>query len=447
MNIRLSDTFTYGKLLRFTLPSVVMMIFTSVYSVVDGFFIANFVGITEFASVNLIMPFTQILGCIGFMFGAGGSALVSKTLGEGDPKKANRIFSMLTYISVCVGAVLAVVGIIFIEPIAVWMGADEGMLGFCVLYGRILLAALPAFMLQNMFQSFLITAEKPTMGLIVTVVAGCTNIVLDALFIIVFGWSIAGAAVATAIAQCVGGLIPFIYFSRKNDSLLRLGKTTFDGKALLSTCTNGSSELVTNISMSVVSILYNFQLMKLAGENGVAAYGAVMYVSFIFVAVFLGYSIGVAPVIGFNYGAEKTSELKSLKKKSLTIVAVGGVLLTAVAYFAASPLARFFLGADAVENNPKLIEITTDAFKYYSASVLCSGFSIFGSSFFTALGNGGVSAAISFLRTMVFQIAAVIFLPVFFGIDGIWYSFFVSEAAAAVITVIFFKTKKKKYNY
>lgn len=431
----------------FTLPSIVMMIFTSVYGVVDGFFISNFVGITEFAAINLIMPFLQLLGCFGFMFGAGGSALVSKTLGENDSEKANAIFSMLTYIGAGTGVVLSVLGIVFIEPIAVLLGSDADMLPYCVTYGRIVLAALPAFMLQNMFQSFLVTAEKPTLGLAITVAAGLTNIVLDALFIIVFSWGTVGAALATALAQCVGGLVPLVYFARKNKSLLRLGKTKFDKYALIHSITNGSSELVSNVSMSVVAILYNFQLMKFAGENGVAAYGAVMYVSFIFVAVFLGYSIGVAPVIGFHYGTGDTDELKSLLKKSGVLLCASSIVLAAIAFLFSDGLARFFLGADAVAENPELIAMTVKAFRFYAVSVLFSGFSIFGSSFFTALNNGAVSAAISFLRTLLFQIVSVLVLPVFFDIDGVWYSLFVAEFLAMIVTFTFLGTMKKRYGY
>lgn len=442
MHIQLSDSFNYGKLLRFTLPTVIMMIFTSIYSVVDGFFVSNFVGITPFAAINLIMPFTQILGCVGFMFGTGGTALVSATLGENDANKANRIFSMLVYITIISGVVLAILGCIFINPVAVAMGADSDLLPYCVTYGRILLTTLPAFMLQNLFQAFLVTAEKPTLGLIVTVGAGLTNIVLDALFIIVFDLGLVGAAVATAIAQCLGGIVPFVFFLRENSSVLRLGKFSLDFKALADCCVNGSSELVSNISMSVVSILYNFQLMKIAGENGVAAYGAVMYVGFIFAAVFLGYSIGVAPVIGFHHGAQNSGELKSLFRKSNTLITLGGVLLALVAYFLSYPLALIF-----VKNDPFVLNMTVTAFRFYSLSVLFSGFNIFGSAFFTALGNGGVSAAISFLRTLLFQTTSVLILPKFFDLNGIWCSFAVAEIFAMLVTITFYITQRKKYHY
>lgn len=442
MQIQLSDHFNYRKLLRFTLPTVVMMIFTSIYSVVDGFFISNFVGITPFAAINLIMPFTQILGCIGFMFGAGGTALVSAKLGEEEKEKANSIFSMLVYITAFSGAVLGIIGIIFIEPVAIAMGASADLLPHCVTYGRILLTTLPAFMLQNLFQSFLVTAEKPTLGLFITVGAGLTNIVLDALFVIGFKWGLVGAAVATVIAQCVGGIIPLVYFLKENSSVLKLGKFNWNKRAFISTCTNGSSELVSNVSMSIVSILYNFQLMKIAGENGVAAYGAVMYVGFIFAAVFLGYSIGVAPVVGFHYGAQNTDELKGLFKKSNILIIISQIGLATVAFSFAYPLAKLFVGSE-----PELLNMTVSAFRFYALSVLFSGFSVFGSAFFTALNNGAVSATISFLRTLLFQIACVLILPIFFGLNGIWYSLFVAEIFAMIITFAFYIIKRKDYNY
>lgn len=442
MNIQLSDHFNYGKLLRFTLPSAIMMLFISVYSLVDGFFISNFVGITPFAAVNLIFPFTMLLAAFGFMFGTGGTALVSAALGMQQPERANRIFSMLIYIGIAVGVVLAALGILFIEPIAILMGADESLLPYCMIYGRILLAALPGFMLQNMFQSFLITAERPKLGLAVTIAAGITNIVLDALFIAVFQWGVVGAALATALSQYVGGIIPLIFFIRKNSSPLRLGKTVFDGKALLHTCTNGASELVTNISMSVVSILYNLQLMRLAGENGVAAYGAVMYISFMYAALFIGYSIGVAPVIGFHFGANNHRELKNLYRKSNTLIIITSIILAVIAFLLAKPFATVFVGTE-----PVLLDLTVTAFRYYALSVLFSGISIFGSSFFTALSNGFVSAVISFMRTLVFQVAAVMILPIFFELNGIWYSLFVAEILASIVTFIFYRVKRSVYHY
>ncbi|MBQ8797674.1 MAG: MATE family efflux transporter [Oscillospiraceae bacterium] len=442
MRIQLSDHFSFGRLLRFTLPSIVMMIFTSIYSMVDGLFVSNFVGITQFAALNLIFPFVQILSCVGFMFGTGGSALVSATLGAKNEDKANNIFSMLTYISLVVGMVIAAVGIIFIRPISVWMGADKDMLPYCVTYGRILLLALPLFMLQLLFQSFLATAEKPGLGLLVTVIAGVANMILDAVFILVFKWGLAGAAAATAISQCIGGLIPLIYFSHKNSSLLRLGKMKFDGKALFHICTNGLSELVTNISMSVVSILYNFQLMKLAGENGVAAYGAVMYINFTFTAIIIGYSMGVAPVIGYHYGAQDQDELKRLFRKSNTIVIVTSIVLAAAAFLLAEPMAKLFVG-----NDPALWELTVTAFRFFSLAVLFAGFSIFGSAFFTALNNGVVSAAISFLRTLVFQILLVLVLPIFLDLNGVWLSLGLAEVLATIVTFVFYKTKRSAYHY
>lgn len=442
MKIQISEHFTFKKLLKFTLPSIIMMVFTSIYGVVDGFFVSNFAGKTEFAAVNLIMPFLMILGSIGFMFGTGGSALVSKTMGEGKQEKAQKTFSLIIYTAFISGAVIAVLGIIFLKPIAVLLGADGQMLDFCVKYGRIILIALPAFVLQYAFQSFMVTAEKPQFGLYVTIAAGVTNMVLDLVLVGIFPLGVIGAALATALSQAVGGIIPLIYFMRKNSSLLKLRKTKFSGKAILKTCTNGSSELMSNISMSIVSMLYNFQLMKYAGEDGVAAYGVLMYVNFVFIAVFIGYSVGTAPVIGFNFGAKKNNEIKGLLKRSTVIISVFAVCMFALAQLLAGMVASIFVGYD--EN---LMELTLRAFRISSFSFLFSGFAIYGSAFFTALNNGLISALISFLRTLVFQIAAVIIFPLIFEIDGIWMSIVAAEIVAAFVTVLFVVGMRKKYHY
>ena len=442
MNIQLSEHFNYKKLLRFTLPSIIMMIFTSIYGVVDGFFVSNFVGKTPFATVNFIMPFLMILGSVGFMFGTGGSALISKTMGEGDKERAKRLFSLFIYISVGCGIVIAVLGFIFIRPIAGLLGAEGTMLDNCVTYGRIILAALPAYMLQYEFQSFFVTAEKPQLGLAVTIAAGMTNMVLDALFVAVFSWGLPGAAAATAISQCVGGLLPLIYFVRPNSSLLRLTKTKYDGGALLKACTNGASELMSNISMSIVSMLYNVQLIKYAGEDGVAAYGVLMYVNMIFLAAFIGYSVGTAPIIGYNYGAGNHDELKNLLKRSLKIIGTFSVVMVIAAEVLARPLTVIFVGYDQ-----GLLELTLRGFIIYSFSFLFSGIAIFGSSFFTALNDGLISALISFLRTLLFQVAAVLIFPLILGIDGIWISIVAAELMAAIVTSLFLVTKRKKYHY
>ena len=442
MNIQLSDHFTYGRLIRFVIPSVAMMIFTSVYGVVDGLFVSNFVGKTPFAAVNFIMPFCMILGAFGFMLGTGGTALVAKTLGEGKEEKANQIFSMLIYFALGLGILLTILGIVFVKPIAVKMGAEGDMLTYCVIYCRVVLLGLPFFMLQNMFQSFLIAAEKPQMGLKVTIAAGVTNMVLDALFIAVFKWGVVGAAMATALSQFVGGIVPFVFFARKNSSKLRLNKTKMMRRELLRTCTNGSSELVTNVSMSLVGMLYNLQLLKIAGQNGVAAYGVIMYVSFIFISIYLGYSFGTAPIVAFNYGAGNTAELQNVLKKSLKILLGTGITLFAVAFLLSGMLAKIFVGYDA-----ELYEMTVNGFRLYAISYLLCGFNIYGSSFFTALNNGVVSAVISFLRTVVFEVAAIMILPIFFDLTGIWCAITVAELASILITLVFFFKLRTKYHY
>ncbi len=441
-NIQLSDHFTYRRLIRFTIPSIAMMIFTSVYGVVDGFFVSNFVGKTPFAAVNFIMPVLMILGAIGFMFGSGGSALIAMTMGVGDREKARRLFSLFVYVSAGCGVVIAALGILFLPRIAAALGAEGEMLAGCVTYGRVILLALPAYMLQFEFQSFFVTAEKPQLGLAVTIAAGVANMVLDALLVAVFSLGLPGAAAATAISQAVGGLIPLVYFFRPNTSALRLGKTAWDGRALGKACVNGSSELMSNISMSLVSMLYNIQLMKYAGENGVAAYGVLMYVNMIFLAAFIGYSVGVAPVIGYHYGAENHGELKGLRKKSLVIIGVCAAAMFLLAEGLARPLALLFVGYDQ-----GLMELTLWAFKIFSFSFLFAGFAIFGSGFFTALNNGLISALISFLRTLVFQAAAVLIFPLIWGIDGIWISIVAAELVAAAVALLFMAGFRKKYHY
>ena len=440
--IRLSDHFSYSKLLRFTLPSICMMVFTSIYGVVDGLFVSNFAGKTPFAAINLVMPFIMILGGMGFMIGTGGTALVSKLLGEGKKDEAHRTFSMMVLFTLLLGLVLSAVGFLTMRPVSYFLGATDAMIDDCVLYGRIVTGFTFAFMLQNVFQSFFIAAEKPRLGLIVTVAAGVTNMALDALFIAVFDWGVAGAAIATGLSQCVGGVLPLIYFLRPNDSLLRMRPTALRLRPILQACGNGSSELMSNISSSLVGMLYNFQLMRLIGEDGVSTYGVLMYVQFIFVAIFIGYSIGCAPVVSFHFGAQNHGELKNLLRKSVLLMASGGVLLTVAARLLAALLAHLFVGYDAV-----LFDLTTHAFRLFSWSFLLAGFNIFTSGFFTALNNGAISAAISFLRTLVFQTASVLILPLLLGVDGIWWAITVAEIFAFLISLLFLFLKRNKYHY
>lgn len=440
--MQLSSHFGLRRLLKYTVPSIIMMIFTSVYGVVDGFFVSNYTGKTSFAAVNFIMPVLMVLGCVGFMFGTGGSAVISKTMGEGDRKKASEIFTFIVIASAVLGTALAVIGMFVLKPLAVLFGADGRLLTDSVFYGKIILAALPFYVLQFEFQCLFATAGKPKLGLFVTAAAGIANMVLDALFVAVLKWGLGGAAAATAISQVLGGIIPVIYFARKNTSLLRFVKFRFDGKVLFKTCTNGSSELMSNISMSVVSMLYNVQLMKYAGENGVAAYGVLMYVSMIFQAVFIGYSVGSAPIIGYNYGAQNHSELKGLLKNGFLFIGICAVFMFAAGELLSRPLSLMFVGYDE-----ELLDMTAHAFSIFSFSFLLSGFSIFGSSYFTALNDGLTSALISFLRTLVFQIAAVLLFPIIFDLDGIWFSIVAAEIMSVTVTMLFLILKRKKYGY
>lgn len=444
MKIQLSDHFTYGKLIRFTIPSIAMMIFTSIYGVVDGFFVSNFAGKTPFSAVNLIMPFLMILATVGFMFGTGGTAIVAKTFGEGNKEKANEYFSLFIYVAFALGIVFAILGIAFIRPISALLGAEGELLEDCVVYARVILIALPFYVLQLLFQSFFPAAEKPQLGLAVTVLSGVTNMVLDAVLVILLPQEhkLVGAAIATAMSQLVGGVIPLIYFFRKNSSILRLGRTKFDGRAILKACTNGSSEFMSNVSMSVVGMLYNIQLLKYAGENGVAAYGVMMYVSMIFSAAFIGYSIGVAPVISYHNGAQNYKESKGLFRQSLIIIGIFGISMVLAAEITALPLSKIFVGYDA-----ELLSLTVSGYRIFAVSFIFMGFAIFSSGFFTALNDGLTSALISFLRTLVFQTAAVMLLPLLWGIDGVWISIVVAEAMAVVISAVFLAIRQKDYHY
>ena len=442
MNIQLSDHFTYKKLLRFTAPSIIMMVFTSIYSIVDGFFVSNYVGKTPLAAVNFIYPLLMLISAIGFMFGTGGSALIGKTLGEGDKQKANSIFSLFVYITMVLSVIVSVLCFIFLEDIAAFLGAEGEMLKESVLYGRILLVSLPFLMLQFEFQSFFVTAEKPQLGLVMTVVAGVCNMVLDWLFIAVFEWGLVGAAVATATSQFAGGTMALIYFSFNKNSLLKLGKTSFDGRAVLKACTNGSSELLSNISMSLVSMLFNIQLLKYAGEDGVAAYGVLMYINLIFLSIFIGYVTGIAPIVSFHFGANNTSELKNLRRKSVLIMAISSLLMFIAGEVFGPILAKIYVSYDTA-----LLDMTVRAFTIYSFAFLFSGIAIFGSAFFTALNDGLTSAVISTLRTLVFEVVSVLLLPLILEVDGIWLSIVTAELLALIVTVIFLAAKKKKYRY
>ena len=442
--IQLSDHFSYRRLIRFTLPSIAMMIFTSIYGVVDGFFVSNFAGKIPFAAVNFIMPLLMILATVGFMFGTGGTAIVAKAFGEGDPERANRTFSLFVYAAFALGVLFAVLGIGFIRPIASFLGAEGELLENCVVYARIILTALPFYVLQLLFQSFFVTAERPHLGLAVTVSSGVTNMILDGVLVILLPgpYKLAGAAVATAMSQVVGGAVPLFYFAGKNSSILRLGKTSFDGRALLKACGNGSSEFMSNVSMNLVGMLYNIQLLKFAGENGVAAYGVMMYVSMIFSGAFIGYSIGTAPVIAYHDGAGNHQELRGLLRKSLRMVGIFGLCMVASAELLAVFLAEIFVGYD-----PALMVLTVSGFRIFALSFLFMGFAIFGSGFFTALNDGLVSAIISFLRTLVFQMSAILLLPLVWGIDGIWWSIVVAEVMAVFLSGMFLWLKRGKYHY
>ncbi|MCI8480967.1 MAG: MATE family efflux transporter [Oscillibacter sp.] len=442
MHIHLSEHFSYGKLLRFTFPTIVMLIFTSIYGVVDGVFVSNFAGKTAFAAVNLIMPALMIFAAVGFMLGTGGSAVVARTMGEGDLPRANRYFSLIICIGIIAGFVLMAIAELLMEPLCAALGAEGEMLDQAVLYGRVLTFALVPFILQNMFQSFLVAAERPKLGLWLTVAAGLTNMAGDWLLVGVLPWGVAGAAIATVASSLVGGVVPLIYFLLPNKTPLRLVRPRFQGRVLAQACSNGSSEMMSSLSTSFVSILYNFQLIHLVGQDGVAAFGVIMYVNFIFIGVFMGYSIGAGPVISYHYGAGNQAELRSLLHKSLRLLLACCTGLTAAAVGLALPLSRIFVGYD-----PDLLALTARGFRLYALSFLAMGFNIFGSAFFTALSSGLLSAAIAFLRTLFFQMGAIFILPVFLQLDGIWLAVTAAELLTLAVTGIFLVSQRKRYGY
>ncbi len=442
MKIELSEHFTYEKLIKFTIPTIVMMIFTSIYGVVDGIFVSNFVGSDSFAAVNLIMPALMIFGTLGFMIGTGGSALVSKTIGEGDIKKANRYFSMLLYILIIVSLILTIIAVVMVKPMSKLLGAEGEILQDCITYGTVLIIFLIPFVLQNCFQSFLIVAEKPTFGLVISIITGISNMILDWLFMYVLKQGVFGAALATGISQTIGGIVPLIYFIRPNRSKLKLVKTKIEWKAILQACVNGSSEMLTNLSLSLVNMLYNMQLMKYIGADGVVAYGIIMYVGFIFVGTYLGYSLGTAPIIGYHYGAGNTDELKNLLKKSIKLIGITSLIMTIIAEITSKILASIFVSYDI-----ELLDMTANAIRIFSISYLISGFNIFSSSFFTALNNGIVSGAISFLRTLLFQVAMIFILPAIWGVNGIWLAVVFAEILALIVSIIFLYINREKYQY
>lgn len=442
MQIHLSDHFTYKRLLRFVLPCVVMMLVSTTYSVVDGFFVSNFVGKNAFAAVNLIVPALMALGAFGQMFGTGGSALISFTLGTGNTERANRILSQVIRFLFLFGVVAAILGFLFMRQIAVALGASESMIEACVLYGRTLICVMPFYMLQHAFQSLLVTAEKPKMGLAVSVVAGLTNILLDFVLVYVFPLGLFGAALATALSWGMGGAVPVVFFSKKNTSLLRFTKTRIEREVLAKVSTNGVAGLLTNLSTSIVAILYNYQLMRLAGENGVAAYGVIMYVSYVFMAFSMGYSTGSSPIVGYKFGAGDVLELKNLLRKSLILNAAFGIIMTILAEGLSGPIAQIFVGYDS-----ELSALTAHAIRLYSLAFLINGFNIFSVSFFTGLNDGKIASIISFLRTFILPIIAIFVLPIMLDVDGIWIAVVAAEGLTLFVTIGLLIGNRKKYHY
>ncbi len=442
MKIELNTHFTFKKLLLATLPSMLMMLFTSIYSIVDGLFVSNFVGKTAFAAVNLMMPVIVMIGALGFMMGSGGTALIGKTLGEKDTEKANKYFSQIVYFTILIGLIVSFAVFFFIKDIAIMLGAKGELLEYSIKYARIMISFEVMYMLQNAFQNLFMAANKALLGFSISVIAGITNIIGDALLVGVLKFGVEGAAIATVLSQSIAGLFPILYFSRRNSSALKLVKTSINIKTIYKAATNGASELLSNISQSLVSMVYNKQLMSYVGEDGISAYGVIMYVGYMFTAIYLGYSLGQSGYVAYNYGAQNTDELKNIRKKSLIINSSFGIVMLFIVELFATPLAKIFVGYDK-----ELLNLTVNGFKLYGICYLISGINIYTSSFFTSLNNGLISGLSSFLRTFVFQIIAVIILPLLFGLTGIWLSMLVAEIMSLTVNTIFFVKYKKRYNY
>ena len=440
--VQLSDHFDYRTLIRFTIPSVLMMVISSVYSIVDGLFVSNFAGSDGFAAVNLMMPIAMMISCIGFMAGAGGSALISKTLGEQEAEKAREQFSLIIYLIIGFSLVIGVTVFLLVPQIARMMGAEGAIYDNCVIYGRILISALPAFMLQILFQNFLVVAEKPQMGMVIAISSGVTNIVLDALFIAVFQWGVAGAAIATMLGQTIGGIVPLGYFLLKKNHLLWFTKFKFRWETLKRTCVNGFSAFIGNASNSLVGIVFNLRLMDLMGSDGVVAYGVVMYVTYIVTGVFMGYSTGIAPVFSYNLGSGNAEEIKGLLKRSLVSIAVSALVLVAFVQIFARGLAAIFVSYD--EN---LMILTTTAIRLFNISFLVAGFNIFAAAFFAALNNGVVSSILSLSRTLVFTLGCLFILPAVIGNNGIWLSVTFAEVFSVLVAGYYVVKNREKYQY
>ncbi|MBO6129598.1 MAG: MATE family efflux transporter [Pseudobutyrivibrio sp.] len=440
--IQLSDHFDYKRLLRYSFPTMLMMVFTSIYGVVDGLFVSNVVGKNAFAAINMIIPALMILGGFGTMFGTGGTALVAKTLGEKNDVLANRYFSMMIEVTIVIGAIFSVVGYIFMPSIVDILGVSEAIRDDAIVYGQVCILFMVPMELQYVFQSFMTAAEKPKLGLMITLIAGFSNMLLDALFIGGLKLGVAGAALATGFSQSIGGILPLLYFCKKNDSLLQFALTPIKFPAVWQAAFNGMSELMTNAASSIVSMVYNIQLMKYAGENGVAAYGVLMYVMFIFIAILFGYTMGTSPIISYHYGAGNKKELNNLLKRSMKLEYLGGILMFMISQLLARPISMIFVGYDA-----ELLELTVSAFRIFLFVFILAGGNIFASAFFTALNNGPISAAISFLRSIVFELLAVLFLPLVLGLKGIWCAVAIAEFAACFVSWTLLLTRNRKYGY
>ena len=419
-----------------------MMLFTSMYGVVDGLYLSHFSGKEAFAAITLIIPLPLLIGAWAYMIGAGGSAVIAKAIASDRQKDANEYFSFLVLISVLGSILLAGIGEIFLEPCAKLLGANDEMLPFCMTYGRILIAAVPLYVLQNVFQSFLTVAEHPKIGLAINLVSAFLNMALNFVFIRITNEVVTAVALATVVSQFVGGITPFVFFVRSKSTTLRFGRPHMPMSLLGPVFANGVSEFVSEIFHPLASVMYNYKLMELTGLNGVAAYGVLMNVGFLFGSVFLGFAVGSAPLFTYKYEREDHDELHSLFIKSTISVVLMGFLLYGVACMIEGPFAAEFFGGDEL-----LITMTEEAFALHSLSYMVMGLAVFASAFFTAIHDSRVSFLISFLRTLLFEVLAILLLPMLFDLNGVWAASLTSEVLTLLVTVGLLISKKEKYQY
>lgn len=441
MTNSIAQKFNVFTLLKFAFPTMVMMVFMSLYTIVDGIFVSRLVGSNALSAVNIVYPVISLLIACGIMLSTGGSAIVARQMGEKREQEARENFSMLAVVSVLTGIVILVLGLMFLEPICRILGGTPVLLEDCKIYLGVLLGFGPLTMLQMLFQTFFVTAGKPGLGLGLTLTGGVVNMVLDYVFMGPMQMGVLGAALATGLGQAIMAVAGVVYFLKVKGNLYFV-KPVFRGNILLQSCGNGSSEMVSNLSTAVVTFLFNITMLKLAGEDGVAAITIVLYGQFLFTALYLGFSMGVAPVVSFNYGNQNHAQLKRIYKICIGFILGSSVFILGIALLFSEPIVGIFTGE---ENHT--YELAVEGFFQFSFNYLFAGINIFASALFTSLSNGKISAIISFCRTFVFITVSIVLLPRVMGITGVWLSVPLAELVTLFISITYLKGQKEVYHY